>query len=1009
MLSDLIEQESSRLQSEEAPAVAPRRWQLSRGGIVNVYQYGDEVLDFGDGRLLLRGANGAGKTTAMNMLLPFLLVARLRGLDAAGEQSGTQILRSWMLDGHADPQRGGYLWVEFRRGDSFFVCGCGLKANRSAHNVSQWWFATSQRPGLDFFLVEDGVPLSERLLGARLGEGRVFNNSRRSDYRREVEKQLFGGVSIDQHIRLVNKVRNPRIGDRLDVEIPQLLKEALPQLRDRILDEIGGALDELEEHHRGVVELERTSKELDGILGVYSSYCFSWLKDATGRGDEHLETIRRVERKRDRHRRMADAAQRAVKELEHRIEGLEGNERQLSSNINALMASPAYRNIREIDSKRELLEERRGRVAESEALAGAAEKRLQDDVGFLADRESDVRQRLERINHRLSGVSEVARSHRIEGTPPKPMLPPDPGTVPSFSSTRGEIDRFEVNLRQRRDHVSEIEGQLEDVRGLGDIHRRAEELWQIAESQAAGAERDLQERTEGLAGAIGTWAVQSRRWTGRVVSLASDAPRGLSDMAGGQLSVSTRAETETERERLAADTDEVIASQRRKLAEAEQELSDAQRAEDQDRAVADRWATLTEPAIPYLAWQVPDDYCLADLVDFSPSLSDTNRAGLEAALEASGLLSALPGDRSVVLADGELVAIPSTRVSKPLSNCLAVQIPARLQNRTDVAALETLLESLSTDPSDTEAPAVVSTDGTFRVGSLQGRHSKERAEFIGEAARQATLERGRRKANSRLEVAMEETVRVSNLRNGHENAVRQLERIRKELPAVTGVVEADTRLAEAREVAERERGRLAEQTRKRDEAEQALETAKDRLHTTAKALFLSHDKNTLEQVRRDLRTAEQHLSESRRLLEDLEKSADQRNQAARRKDDSERTLAEAHDALAKQQEELRSQEEFLRALEESIGEEDRKVSNRLRQHQADLETKQAELLDIRGEKEKAVERRVRADADAESADSEWGRLAKEREALTHDMLEALDTPGFWEALTEDPYPSDQLA
>ena len=52
-------------------AECPARWTLSRAGIINVYQYGDETLDFCGGRLLLRGVNGSGKSTAMNMLLPF--------------------------------------------------------------------------------------------------------------------------------------------------------------------------------------------------------------------------------------------------------------------------------------------------------------------------------------------------------------------------------------------------------------------------------------------------------------------------------------------------------------------------------------------------------------------------------------------------------------------------------------------------------------------------------------------------------------------------------------------------------------------------------------------------------------------------------------------------------------------------------------------------------------------------------------------------------------------------
>ena len=61
----------------------PARWTLSRAGIINVYQYGEETPDFGGGRLLLRGVNGSGKSTAKNMLFPFLLDADTRRIDPA--------------------------------------------------------------------------------------------------------------------------------------------------------------------------------------------------------------------------------------------------------------------------------------------------------------------------------------------------------------------------------------------------------------------------------------------------------------------------------------------------------------------------------------------------------------------------------------------------------------------------------------------------------------------------------------------------------------------------------------------------------------------------------------------------------------------------------------------------------------------------------------------------------------------------------------------------------------
>ena len=133
------------------------RWRLNRAGIVNVYQYENEVLHFGGGRLLLRGVNGSGKSTAMNMLLPFLLTARQARIDAAGEQSG--ILKAWMLNGRDDAQPVGYLWIEFERRGEFLVCGCGIRANRQSDTVTTWWFVTAKRPGIDLELVERSVPL----------------------------------------------------------------------------------------------------------------------------------------------------------------------------------------------------------------------------------------------------------------------------------------------------------------------------------------------------------------------------------------------------------------------------------------------------------------------------------------------------------------------------------------------------------------------------------------------------------------------------------------------------------------------------------------------------------------------------------------------------------------------------------------------------------------------------------------------------------------------------------
>ena len=308
------------------------RWRLHRAGIVNVYQYEDEVLHFGGGRLLLRGVNGSGKSTAMNMLLPFLLTTRQARIDAAGEQRG--ILKSWMLNGRDDAQPVGYLWIEFERAGRFLVCGCGIKANRQSDTVRTWWFVTEKRPGIDFPLVErGGVPLSATRLRAILEPDEVFGERRRKDYRRVIEQRLFGGASISQHIRLIDRVRTPRVGDRIDVDLPAYLVAALPQLSEQALVEAASPLDDLEEHRRNVAELEKTSVAIRGLLDVYRSYCLTELRRWVTTGRDHLDALRRCARDEKATHRAAEEAASEVERLDRLIGGLEDDTRRLRSEI----------------------------------------------------------------------------------------------------------------------------------------------------------------------------------------------------------------------------------------------------------------------------------------------------------------------------------------------------------------------------------------------------------------------------------------------------------------------------------------------------------------------------------------------------------------------------------------------------------------------------------------------------------------------------------------------------
>ncbi len=405
--------------SDHAKGASGRRWRLNRAGIVNVYQYENEVLEFAGGRLLLRGVNGSGKSTAMNMLLPFLLTARPGRIDAAGEQTG--ILKSWMLSGRDDPQPVGYLWIEFERRGEHFVCGCGIRANRQSDSVSTWWFVTSKRPGRDVDLVVGGQPLSAEGLRAALDGDEVFGDRRRSDYRHAVQQRLFGGVPIDQHIGLIHVVRSPRVGDRIDIELPEHLVEALPQLSEQALAEAAQPLDDLEEHRRNVTDLERTSEAIGGLLDVYRAYCADELRRRAAEGRSRLSRQRGRTRDEKDKQRAAEAAEAEVVRLSDAIEEQERTADRLRSEISALEESRAYREGQELDALRDFVADLARRRENAAARVARSEERLESATGELLEAGGRGRRDVAALNVEVADAAELSELCRIGRRPPGPI------------------------------------------------------------------------------------------------------------------------------------------------------------------------------------------------------------------------------------------------------------------------------------------------------------------------------------------------------------------------------------------------------------------------------------------------------------------------------------------------------------------------------------------------------------------------------------------------------------
>jgi len=266
------------------------RWRPVRAGIVNLYEYGDQVFELAGGRLLLRGHNTSGKTKALELLLPFCLDGDIspRKLDPFARSAKEM---HWNLIECGDhDQRTGYVWLEFERlaaeaGPARLAMGIGMKANRSSRDVRRWYFvARDRKVRADLRLVrEDREPLSRAELAAAIGDdGEVLDTQ--AEYRRRLNDLLFGFPSEDGYrtmLRLMLELRRPHLSKNLNPDaVAELLSAGLPSVDEALMRRLAGGLEQLDALDQALARLRATSERLRQFHErTYRSYLRAVVRD----------------------------------------------------------------------------------------------------------------------------------------------------------------------------------------------------------------------------------------------------------------------------------------------------------------------------------------------------------------------------------------------------------------------------------------------------------------------------------------------------------------------------------------------------------------------------------------------------------------------------------------------------------------------------------------------------------------------------------------------------------
>ena len=253
------------------------RWEINKLGLVNFWHYDMEEFDLEDGKLLLRGSNGSGKSVTMQSFIPLLLDGNKspERLDPFGSKART--ISNYLIDEETD-EKTAYLYMEFKRKnvEKYITLGLGLKAMRGKSPQS-WYFILSdgRRINRDLFLYRDAgekIALTKKQLENSLGEGNFFTDSQKK-YMEKVNEYLFGFDDIDSYEELLNlliSIRSPKLSkDFKPTKIYDILTDSLKVLSEEDLRPMSESMENMDSYQD---TLEQNKRALEGASKIKSAY-----------------------------------------------------------------------------------------------------------------------------------------------------------------------------------------------------------------------------------------------------------------------------------------------------------------------------------------------------------------------------------------------------------------------------------------------------------------------------------------------------------------------------------------------------------------------------------------------------------------------------------------------------------------------------------------------------------------------------------------------------------------
>jgi uncharacterized protein (TIGR02680 family) len=958
------------------PSPARSRWQPLRLGLVELYHYDVEEFWFRDGHLMLRGNNGTGKSKVLSLTLPFLLDANLSASRVEPDGDRSKRMDWNLLMNKRYERRIGYTWIEFGRLDSAgnvltLTLGCGLRAVAGRPTTEPWFFITDQRVGEGLWLTtaEKTALSRERLIEAIGTHGQVFPSAQA--YRRAVDEKLFrlGTERYDALVDTLIQLRQPQLSkDPDEGRLSDALTHALRPLDRAALEDVAEAMSELADLRRDLAEIEAMRKAIGAFGARYRRYA----QVATRR---RARTLRQAQTDFDNASRDVNAAQTALDEARARVSRYQSLQQDLDeqlaadeARLNVLRADPVMRDAARLAGARDRAVECRGLADEAARREASARAQLTREEDATHRRLGQADSSRSRLQDAASAAARLAQDTGLSDAHaralPDVALPDGIRDLPE-AAVAALVQRGREAESRRREEIAVVRKRLREVESAAQSRARAQDARivhaQAFEAASTAARNALEKLSTGSSQLLADWrqyvdVAQALRIPDRD-GLLEELELWQTTLSGGN---PLRAALDRALQGLEQDfaaRAAALAEQRRLLlleqTELQAERSRLEAGEDQaPPAPYTRDATIRATAAGAPLWQ---------LVDFAPHVDDRARAGLESALEASGILDAWVLPDGVVMAAQTHEILLTVRQPCPesLADWLIPTIPAVDSGALiDASTLTALLRSVACAAAEpATAETWVSPGGEYRLGNVRGAWLKPEARYIGHAARAAAR-------RVRLEAITTRLDELLSALGAHESAWAELVSAREAerseyagAPSDEGLLRWHAENNAAEQQRRRAQDLLGEAEAKLAAADHTLGRARDALALDARDLRLPHDAEdiaAIETLLADYRQAIGELANSlrqhKRALEDY---ADQHVREA----DARESLESAIDAHREKQTLLSAAVETAATLEATVG---KQVSELLReievtrevqaQHERALKDARAQLVVVAGQR-----------------------------------------------------------